>query len=142
MTETKAAADFGDSTEKTRKIKVFHEPSSAGYGSIISDSADDNFEIIEVKSSLVPHRATFGVRIKGDSMNPKILDGDIVWVEYIPQLNSGDIGIFSYNGESYCKKYIVDFDNKVIRLVSFNPIYDDILIYDDRDLRTIGRVIF
>lgn len=69
----------------------------------------------------VPIDANFGVRITGNSMEPQIYDGDIVWVKQQQILEEGQIGVFVLNNEGYCKKYHTN------RLESLNPKYADIL---------------
>lgn len=56
-------------------------------------------------------------------------------------LNSGDIGIFVYNGEAYCKKYYEEDNTK--KLISLNPNqekYSPINITNDT-LEVQGKVI-
>ena len=47
------------------------------------------------------------VRIQGDSMEPHIADGSIVYVARQP-LQSGDVGIFCVDGDMFCKQYYKD----------------------------------
>lgn len=56
----------------------------------------------------VPIEADFAVRIQGNSMYPHIKDGDTVFVKKNCKLHNGDVGIFSVNGEMYCKQYYLD----------------------------------
>ena len=52
-------------------------PVSAGTGKFLDN---DSYEEVEVGSE-VPETADFGVRISGDSMMPRYLDKQIVWIQ-------------------------------------------------------------
>ena len=69
---------------------------SAGTGNFL-DGTD--FEMIEVGDE-VPESADFGVRITGDSMEPKYINHQIVWVHQQDYLLHGEIGIFCFNGDA------------------------------------------
>ena len=47
------------------------------------------------------------MRIQGDSMEPHIHDGGVVYVNHAP-LQHGDVGIFCVDGEMVCKQYYRD----------------------------------
>ena len=77
----------------------------------------DNYDLIEVGED-VPANTDFGVRIAGDSMEPRFRDGQIVWVHQQQTVENGEIGIFLYNGDSYCKKFSSTEDG--VQLISLN----------------------
>ena len=58
-----------------------------------------------------------------------------------PALDHGEVGIFVLNGQSYCKQLVIDRERREVRLHSVNPKYDDILVGEEDELRTIGRVL-
>ena len=60
-------------------------------------------EVIEVGNEAAPE-ADFGIRIHGDSMEPRYISEQIVWVQQTEELESGEIGIFYLDGNAYCKK--------------------------------------
>lgn len=62
-----------------------------------------------------------------------------MWVEKKVEILPGQIGIFIYEGCSYCKRLYVDYDKQVVLLESINPEYDDIVVRDD--IWTVGRVL-
>lgn len=62
------------------------------------------------------------LRIRGDSMNPRMEDGDVVIVRIQEDCNSGDIAVVMINGcDATCKRLVKTTDG--IRLESFNPTY-------------------
>ena len=97
----------------------------------------DNF------TSLVHHKTSIGIRISGDSMEPDIPNGSIVWVQERQQIENGQVGIFIRDGESYCKKLHLDYEKRIIRLLSNNPDYEPIELEmeESPDLRTVGLVL-
>ncbi len=116
------------------KIPVYTSPAAAGEALPI---LSDDYTLVDAYD--LPPRVAFGIRISGDSMEPEIQDGSIVWVRNQDTLYHDDIGIFTLNGESLCKQLYLK-DGKC-RLVSINPRYAPIEIGDDDDLRVVGKVI-
>lgn len=66
----------------------------------------EDFDYVPVTGE-VPRGAEFGVRIQGDSMEPVIRDGSVVYVNRDP-LSNGDVGIFCVDGDMFCKQYVRD----------------------------------
>lgn len=120
------------------EIEVYEQPAAAGLGNYL-DEPPHHTE--QYPDDVIPPDADFGVIISGDSMEPKIHDGGTVFVQSVPTIDSGRIGIFVLNGQAYCKKLVVDHDSRQIRLVSLNPEYKDIVIQESDNIRTLGRVL-
>jgi phage repressor protein C with HTH and peptisase S24 domain len=108
---------------------------SAGTGQFLDS---DDFESVVVGPD-VPEAADYGVRVAGNSMEPRYADGQTVWVQYRRTLRSGEIGIFLYDGNAYLKQLIVDAQGT--RLHSLNPDYGDIHVQAGGELRVLGRVV-
>lgn len=106
---------------------------SAGTGEQLIDDPEQDF--IEVVKNDTTLQAKFAIQIHGDSMNPEYSNGDIVLVKTQPQINVGQIGIFTVNDMGYIKKLGTD------RLVSINPDYDDIYFEEGQEIRCKGLVI-
>lgn len=65
----------------------------------------------------------FALKIKGDSMSPRILEGDVVIVRKQPIVESGHLAVVAINGDTAtCKKVIWD-ENGGMFLMSLNPAY-------------------
>lgn len=120
-------------------IETHPQPVSAGKGNIYID--DDPVQQLYPSTS-ISLKAAYCVRISGDSMYPNYLNGDIVYVDNkTKDLNNGDIGIFIYDGEAYCKEY--HEENGIIKLMSLNPDqeqYSPITIKNET-FETRGKVI-
>lgn len=83
-------------------VKVFTTPAAAGSGSFLEN---EDYEMVPCSPSSVPEDYDFGIRITGDSMTPRYVPGEIVFVEQCSELYPGEIGVFVYNGSAYIKKY-------------------------------------
>ncbi len=126
---------------KLKTMRVYTQSASAGLGNYLIDD-DDSFEMLDINETDIPSGAEIGVRIAGDSMEPQIKDGSIVWVETKPSIENGQIGIFILNGEAFCKKLDIDYNKKSVSLLSLNKQYKPIKINEGDELRTVGRVLF
>jgi transcriptional regulator with XRE-family HTH domain len=122
-------------------LKVYQQRASAGLGSYLSEDSDTDYEEMRFVASQVSERADFCVRIKGDSMEPKICDGDIVFVKAVPKVEPDNVGIFVYDGEAYCKRLRIDNKRNSIFLESLNKSFAPKQITQPDNLRTIGLVI-
>ncbi len=118
-----------------RDIRIYTNSASAGFGEYLEDS---DYEDVKVSSD-VPSNADFGITIHGDSMMPRINDGDVVWVREQETLEPNEIGVFVLNGDALCKKLISVSGKFFLR--SLNDKYRDIPIGEDDNLKVIGKVL-
>ncbi|SFG70432.1 Peptidase S24-like [Oribacterium sp. WCC10] len=93
---------------------------SAGTGNFLDD---ENFEELEIFDQ-VPKKASFGVYLDGDSMEPGFKNEQLIWIEQTDTLESGDLGLFFLDGLTYFKKFVKKKSG--IFLVSLNPKYKPI----------------
>lgn len=119
-------------------VDVFDQVSAAGLGNYLDDPISHKEQY---PANEVPEGTEFGVRISGISMTPTIPDGATVFVRGQPVIEPGQIGLFLLNGESYCKKLVVDREKREVRLASFNPDFKDRVIEDADTFSTMGRVL-
>ena len=110
----------------------------AGYGALAFEE-DYGKEYACVKD---PENYFFLV-VKGDSMEPRISDGDLALVHRQNTLDNGDLGVLVYgaDGEGTLKKYI-QRGNSVI-LHPFNPDYEELVIKGEEldHLYIAGKVV-
>ena len=128
-------AEYNSLIAKKRTLPVYISPAAAGDALPI---LTDEFYHKEVDET-VPAHADFGIKIKGDSMEPLITNGNVVWVKEQPAIEPNDIGIFILNNESLCKKLIIK-KNKT-ELHSINKAYDPIKIREFDSLKIVGKVL-
>ncbi len=115
-------------------LPLFTLAASAGTGQFLDD---DDSEPIDASDA--PEGADFAVRIAGDSMEPEISDGNIVWVRRRETIGAGKIGIFVYGGQALCKRLKTDENGAY--LVSSNTKYAPIQVKPSIDLRVCGVVV-
>ena len=118
-----------------RVLPLYTLAVSAGTGEFLDS---DDFESVIVGAD-VPDAADYGVRIAGDSMEPRYRNGQTVWVQRCRTLRSGEIGVFAYEDSAYLKQLLVEPDG--VRLHSLNPAYHDIIVFDAAELRVLGRAV-
>ena len=130
-------AAFAPTEERraVRTLPLYRLAVSAGTGELL-DGAD--YDTVEVGDEVSPN-ADFGVRIAGDSMEPRFHDGQTVWVHQQPTLTPGEIGVFLYDGSAYLKQ--LRRDGGRVWLHSLNPAYHDLEISDAFPLRVLGKAV-
>lgn len=130
--------DEDDSKENIEMLKIpILSDVSAGYGKEALEEATHWIKL----PSVIAKNADFGTFVSGDSMEPKINDGDLLLVQNIPQLDSGMIGIFLLNDNVFCKRYHYNPITKETVLKSLNLNYKPIVVTNDDDFRIIGKVV-
>lgn len=85
-------------------------------------AVEDILDYEEVPSSWQSQGEFFALRIKGDSMQPRMESGDVVIVKQQSDANSGDTVIALVNGDDATCKRLEKTDNGIM-LVSTNPKY-------------------
>jgi SOS-response transcriptional repressor LexA len=116
---------------KPRYMNLYDLPAAAGFGNYLDNVS---YEEIEVDVN-VPDNADFAIRVSGDSMIPRFVDKQIVFIKKQQTLNIGEFGIFVLNGDSFIKK----FGQK--ELISLNPIYEPIPIKELDSFHIFGKVV-
>ena len=110
----------------------------AGYGALAFEE-DYGKEYASVKDP----QNYFYLVVNGDSMEPRISDGDLALVHRQNTLENGDLGVLVYgsDGEGTLKKYI-QRGNSVI-LHPFNPDYEELVIKGEEldHLYIAGKVV-
>lgn len=119
-------------------LDTFDQPSAAGLGNYLDVPVAQKEQY---PLGIIPAGTSFGILISGDSMEPKIQNRATAFVQSAPAIDSGEIGIFVLNGQSYCKQLVIDRKKREVRLHSLNSKYEDITIHENDELRTIGRVL-
>ena len=109
----------------------------AGYGALAFEE-DYGEEYASVKNP----GQYFYLIVKGDSMEPRISDGDLALVHRQSTLDSGDLGVVVYGDGSGTLKKFIRRGNSVV-LQPFNPEYQSQIIMgeDLQDLYIAGKVV-
>ena len=98
----------------------------------------------EIDGALAATGEFFGLRIKGDSMEPRMRDGDVVIVRKQDDAETGDTVVVLVNGDSATVKKI-KYGPDGISLIPTNPVHD-VQFYSRADVerlpvRVIGKVV-
>ena len=115
-----------------RAVLLYDLPVSAGPGVYLDDATAEEIHIPDNEKT---DSADFALRIRGNSMEPKYHDGDVLLIEDTDSVEVGELGIFILDGNGYFKKFGGDC------LISLNPEYGDILLKEYAEAVCCGRVV-
>ena len=118
-----------------RSLPLYSLAVSAGTGQFLDG---ESYEMQPVGPE-VPEAANFGVRVAGDSMEPRFVNGQTVWVKAAQDANNGDIVLCTLNDQGYCKK--LRKDKNGIALISLNKKYAPIPVREEDEFRIAGIVV-
>lgn len=108
------------------------------------EAVENIIDTEEIPEELAKTGKFFGLQIHGDSMEPRMCEGDVVIIRQQDDAESGDIVIATVNGsDATCKRLRKYRDG--IELVSFNAAYAP-MFYSNKDIeqkpvKIIGKVI-
>ena len=85
-----------------------------------------------------PHKASCAVRLKGDSMKPTYLNGDIIYIREQPDVRDGEIAVVFLDDEAVLKR--VYHTKYGLQLLSDNKLYKpiDATLGDYDNIRILG----
>lgn len=108
------------------------------------EAIEDIVDYEEISEELAHTGEFFALKIKGDSMEPTIGNGDVVIVKQTDDANTGDIVIALVNGDDATCKRLVKYASG-IRLMPINPAYEPMFFSNeevaDKPVRIIGKVM-
>lgn len=119
------------SSAPVRLINYYYRLASAGTGQILFDMPPT--ERIEIPDIPQYRKVDYAIGVNGDSMQPTYYDGDMLLVEMTNEIEIGEIGIFSVDGDCYVKKLGHE------ELISINENYSNIPL--NETAKCMGRVI-
>lgn len=97
----------------------------------------------EIPAAMAADGEYFGLMIKGDSMEPKISNGDVVIVRKQEDADDGDIVIALVNGDDAVCKRLKKYSDG-ISLISNNPAYEPMYFNNaeivEKPVQIIGKV--
>ncbi len=108
------------------------------------EAVTDIIDTEEIPADMAKTGTFFGLQIHGDSMEPRMCDGDVVIVRQQDDAESGDIVIALVNGDdATCKRLRKYRDG--IELISNNPAYAPMFFSNEdvinKPVRIIGKVV-
>ncbi|MCR5698452.1 MAG: XRE family transcriptional regulator [Treponemataceae bacterium] len=145
--DTSAEEFFGISDERladaTQKdvmlIPVMEQTFSAGHGQYVPDS-DEVVEYISVPKDLRKYGGKFAAsKVRGDSMEPTIFDGDIIICDLSGYDGTDGIYAILYKGSGFVKR--LQRTSEGVKIISDNHHYESMFENSESDdFRVIGKV--
>lgn len=129
--------------EKERKRNLIPVLGNVAAGIPIEAITDiEDYE--EIDDTLAASGKYVALRIHGDSMQPRMVDGDVVIVRLQQDIDTGDIAVVMVNGGSAtCKK--IKRSQEGLVLISLNPIYEPMFFtwkqVEDLPVTIFGKVV-
>lgn len=139
--------DNSNSTVRSTGVRIpVYGETAAGIPitAIENFDSDDPDDWEEIPEDMARSGEYIALRIKGDSMEPRMRTGDVVIVRLQPEVENGDIAIVRVNGdEATCKK--IKKTPEGVMLISLNPAYEP-MFFTKKQVQTLpltilGRVV-
>ena len=108
------------------------------------EAVEEIIDTEEITEEMARTGEFFGLKIHGDSMEPRMCEGDVVIVRQQNDAESGDVVIAMINGDdATCKRLRKYRDG--IELISNNPVYAPMFFSNEeiekKPVKIIGKVI-
>lgn len=108
------------------------------------EAVQDIVDYEEIDQAMAATGDHFGLRLKGDSMEPRMREGDVVIVRKQDTAETGDVAVVLVNGDSATVKRIKKGPSG-ITLIPNNPAYDP-MFYTNEEIETLpvrilGKVV-
>ncbi len=97
------------------------------------DYVDEYVTVDDVKDP-----QAFALKVKGNSMSPRIEDGDVVVVSPSAETHNGDIAVVRVDGEDTLKK--VKFEGNYVHLIPLNPDFEPVTV-KKKDVNFVWKVV-
>ena len=132
----------GQSNKTENAINIYDVEFSAGCGAFITEEniistlvlPEDFFEIYDLQK-----KYAVGIKVKGDSMQPRLYDKDIVILDTsIKTFINDDMYAFEYDGACFIKK--LQLAGQYLKAISLNPEYEPWNIEHEDLLHIVGKV--
>lgn len=133
--EHKPATGNSHSVLRTKTIKVYSSLN-------LTDGLSDDSAVIDLEEIPADWEGEyFGIKVKGDSMSPRYLDGDTVIIRRQTGCENGqDALIFVGKQEGTLKKVFLDF-NHTVTLKPINQSYRT-MFFSEREIASLPLVIY
>ena len=108
------------------------------------EAIEDIIDTEEISEELAKTGSFFGLKIHGDSMEPRMFEGDVVIVRQQDDAESGDIVIAMVNGNDATCKRLFKYESG-ISLISLNQKYEPMMFTNEdileKPVKIIGKVV-
>lgn len=108
------------------------------------EAVEEILDYEEIPESMARKGEFFGLKIKGDSMEPRICEGDVVIVRQQPDVENGEIAVVLVNGDEATVKRLVKQESGIM-LQAFNPVYPPLFFstkdIEEKPVSIVGKVV-
>lgn len=129
--------------KETRKGIVINVLGRVAAG-IPIEAIENIIDTEEISEQMASTGEFFGLQIHGDSMEPRMYEGDVVIVRQQEDAESGDIVIAMVNGHDATCKRLMKYAGS-IALLSLNPKYEPMMFtekeIEEKPVKIIGKVV-
>lgn len=132
----------GELDKKAKGIKI----PVLGYvrAGIPISAVEEILDYEEISEEMSSQGDFFALQIKGDSMEPRMREGDVVIIKQQSTVENGDIAVVLVNGDDATVKKFYR-SSSGIKLISINPAYDPFFFTPDEvntlPVQIIGKVV-
>lgn len=109
-----------------------------------NEAVEDVLDYEEITPELASTGEFFALRVRGDSMEPRMVEGDVVIVRKQDDADSGDVVVALVNGDEATIKRLKKRPEGIL-LIANNPTYEP-MFFSNREIRellvrVIGKVV-
>ena len=108
------------------------------------EAVEEIIDTEEITEAMAKTGTYFGLKIHGDSMEPRMYEGDVVIVRQQDDAESGDIVIAMVNGDDATCKRLMKYEGG-ISLISLNSKYTPMMFTEqdiiNKPVKIIGKVV-
>ena len=145
LNTTPAFVMFGNRVAPPHKIGVRIPVLGRVAAGIPIEAIEDVDDWEEIPASMAKNGEYFALKIKGKSMEPRIMEGDVVIVKKQSCIDSGDVAIVLVNGNDATVKQVTKSENG-ITLIGWNPSVFSPQVYNNDQIKNLpiqilGKVI-
>lgn len=124
-----------NSMKKVKRVSVYANI-HAGIPTEMIDNVIDTEEITDFLSD----KEYFGLKVKGDSMEPDFKENDTLICEQCQDVESGTICVVVINNDEAILKKLVKAQNGII-LYSLNPKYEPMVFSNNDNVKVIAKIV-
>ena len=133
---------YDDMTEQSKTVTV---PVLGDVSAGLPMFCEENIlDYEEISLSVAKQGEYFALRIRGDSMKPRMQSGDVVIVRQQPTVDDGQVAVVLVNGDSATVK-VIRHTGDGLSLIPTNPDYSPLVFTADAvkqlPVRILGRVV-
>ena len=100
------------------------------------DAVTDILDYEEITAEMAATGTFFALQVKGESMLPRLYEGDVVIVRQQPDIESGDIAVVLVNGTDATLKQVIKQDGGIL-LQAYNPSVFPTRFYSNNDIESL-----